>query len=112
LCRVLNDRDDSLEFFGCDLTGSARISIICSSDQLLPHLPLVQVDIGLLADQVGVSSANTLDFGQGVHDLLLAIDIGIEETQDELNCALLVRFVAGQVNILTVRLLSRDERHD
>jgi hypothetical protein len=54
-----------------------------------PHLfciPLVQVDISLLADQVGVSSTDTLDLGQGVHDLLLAIDVGIEETQDELDC--------------------------
>lgn len=49
-------------------------------------VPLVQVDISLLADQVGVSSAYTLDSGQGVHDLLLAIDVGVEETQDELDC--------------------------
>jgi len=44
-------------------------------------VPLVQVDICLLADQVGVTTSDTLDFGQGVHDLLLAVDIGIEETE-------------------------------
>lgn len=49
-------------------------------------VPLVQIDISLLADQVGVSSAYTLDSGQGVHNLLLAIDVGVEETQDELDC--------------------------
>jgi hypothetical protein len=49
-------------------------------------IPLVQVDISLLADQVGVSSTHTLDPGQGIHNLLLAIDVGIEETQDELDC--------------------------
>ena len=44
------------------------------------RVPLVQVDIGLLANQVGVTATDTLDLGQGVHDLLLAIDVGIEKT--------------------------------
>lgn len=38
-------------------------------------VPLVEVDVGLLADQVAVSATDTLDLGQGVHDLLLAIDL-------------------------------------
>lgn len=46
--------------------------------------PLLQVDIGLFADDVGVSSANTLDFGQGVHDLTLAIDVGVQQTENVL----------------------------
>ena len=58
-------------------------SVMCL--QLKSCIPLVQVDIGFLADQVGVSSAHTLDFGQGVHDLLLAIDIGVEDTENELD---------------------------
>lgn len=58
------------------------------------NTPLVQVDIGLLADQIGVSTAHALDLSQGVHDLLPSIDVGIEETKDELE----------------VRLLSSDER--
>jgi hypothetical protein len=45
-------------------------------------LPLVKIHIGLLAHQVGVAASNTLDLGQGVHDLLLAVNIGIQETQD------------------------------
>ena len=45
-------------------------------------IPLVQVDIGLLADQVGVTTTDTLDLGQGVHDLLLAVNVGVEQTQD------------------------------
>lgn len=55
-------------------------------------VPLVQVDIGLLADQVGVSATDTLDLGQCVHDLLLAIDVGVEETQDELDCFMSISF--------------------
>jgi hypothetical protein len=52
-------------------------------------VPLVEIDIGLLADQVGVPATDTLDLGQGVHDLLLAVNIGVEQTQDELEVALL-----------------------
>jgi hypothetical protein len=52
-------------------------------------LPFVQVDIGLLAHQVGIASADTLDLGQGVHDLLFPVDVGVEKTKDELEVALL-----------------------
>ena len=55
------------------------------------NAPLVQIDIRLLADQVGVPTTNTLDLGQGVHDLLLTINISVEETQDVLE----VRLLAG-----------------
>ena len=48
--------------------------------------PHVQVDIGLFADKVGVTTAHTLDLRQSVHDLALAINVGVEETQDVLNC--------------------------
>jgi len=57
-------------------------------------VPLVQVHIGFLADQVGVTATDTLDLGQGVHDLLLSVDIGVEKTKDELE----------------VRLFAADER--
>lgn len=53
--------------------------------------PFVQVDISLLAYQIRVSASDTLYFGEGVHDLLLAIDIGVEETKNELE----VRLLAG-----------------
>jgi hypothetical protein len=58
-------------------------------------LPLVEIHIGLLANQVGITAPNTLYLRQRVHDLLLAVDIGVEETKDELE----------------VRLLSGDERY-
>jgi len=79
LCGVLDDGDNSLEFFGGDFTG-----------------PFVQVDIGLFADKVGVAATDTLDSSQSVHDLLLAIDVGVQQAENELE----------------VRLLSRYERHD
>jgi hypothetical protein len=40
--------------------------------------PLVQINIGLLADNVGVATPNTLDLGQSVHDLALSIDVGVQ----------------------------------
>lgn len=71
---VLDDRDDALEFFGGNFSSS-----------------FVQIDIGLFAHQIRVPASNTLNFREGVHDLLLAIDIGVEETKDELE----VRLLAG-----------------
>lgn len=47
-------------------------------------VPLVKIDIGLLADQVAVSATDTLDLGQGVHNLLLAIDVGVQKSKLEI----------------------------
>lgn len=55
-------------------------------------LPFVQVNVGFLANQIGVSSPYPLDLRQGVHNLLFAIDVGIEDTKDELKVAFLARY--------------------
>lgn len=55
-------------------------------------VPLVEVDIGLLADQVGVAATDTLDLGQGVHDLLLAINL-----QKPVN--LLLLYASGAIRV-------------
>ena len=57
------------------------------------NIPFVQVHIGFFANQVRVTASDALDLGEGVHDLLLAVDIGVEKPKNELE----------------VRLLSRDE---
>jgi len=69
--RVLDDGDETLKLLRGELTGA-----------------LVQVDIGLLAHQVGVATTDTLDLGQGVDDLLLAVDVCVEQTQDVVEVAL------------------------
>jgi hypothetical protein len=46
------------------------------------YSPLGKIDICLLADDVGVSSSYTLDLGQGVHDLALSVNVGVEQTED------------------------------
>merc|ERR1719215_1625465 len=45
---------------------------------------LGDVDIGLLADDVGESSTNTLDGGHGDGDVTLTIDVGVLDTKDVL----------------------------
>lgn len=45
---------------------------------------LGQVDVGLLQDDVGVTTAHTLDGGHGEHNLALAIDVRTHDTQDVL----------------------------
>jgi len=72
---VLDDGDETLKLLGGELT--------CA---------LVQVDIGLLAHKVGVAATDTLDLGQGVDDLLLAVNVGVEQTQDVVEVALLARY--------------------
>lgn len=59
------------------------------------YAPLVEVHIGFFANQVGVSTSDAFYLGQSVHDLLLAIDVGVEKAKDELE----------------VRLLPGDERY-
>jgi hypothetical protein len=54
------------------------------------NAPLVQVDICLLADQVGVAATDTLDLCQGVHDLALSVNICVEETEDVLELLVLL----------------------
>ena len=54
-------------------------------EQWTQYIPLVEVDIGLFADKVGVATTDTLDLSQGVHDLALAINVGVEETQNVLS---------------------------
>lgn len=52
-------------------------------------VPLVEVDFGLAADETGVTATATFDGGQGEHDLLTTINVGVEETEDVLEAALL-----------------------
>lgn len=40
-------------------------------------IPFVQINICLLADEVGVTTTDTLNLGEGVHHLLLSIDVGV-----------------------------------
>lgn len=67
------------------------VSFVCFSAASFVGVcvPLGEIDIGLLADQVGVTAPDTLDPGQGVHDVLLAIDVGVQQPQDVLEVRLL-----------------------
>lgn len=92
---VLDDGDDSLELFGGELTGAADACQYVSSSPVVLSgpIPLVQIDIGLLANQVGVSATDTLDLGQGVHDLLLSVDIGVQKTENLRTVRIMLEFL-------------------
>lgn len=64
---IVDDGHDSLDLLLGQLAGS-----------------LVQIDIGLLADQVREATTDTLDRGQGEHHLPLALDVGVGQTQNVL----------------------------
>jgi len=72
LSGVLDDGDDTLEFFGGKFTSA-----------------LVQVNIGLLAHQIGVTAANTLYLGESIDDLLISRDVRIQQPEDVLKARLL-----------------------
>jgi hypothetical protein len=64
LCRILNNGDDSLKFFRCDFTSTIHLSGLSRfGGEGLFCAPFVQVNIGLFADQVGVSPAHPFDLG-------------------------------------------------
>ena len=63
---------------------------------LLPRLladlarALLDVHLGQLADQVRESATDALDGGQGVGDAALALDVGVEHSDDQFELGLLV----------------------
>ena len=64
---VVDDGYDSLDLLLGQLTGT-----------------LVQIDVGLLADQVRETTTDTLDRGEGEHHLSLAFDVGVGQTKNVL----------------------------
>jgi len=102
LCRVLHDIHDSFELVRVQVTSA-----------------LLQIDIGLFADNVGVTTTHALDFSQSVLDLALAINVGIEETQNVLELLVLLRdherhndegFVADTIRQIYWRVRSSSEQ--
>ncbi len=86
---ALNDIDNALELIRVKFTSAVcTTSATRHGRHRTLYAPLVEVNIGLFANKVGVTTPNTLDLGQSVHDLALAINISVEETQDVLNVKL------------------------
>ena len=52
------------------------------------RLPLANIHLSLLAHGSGETATNTLDGGQGVDDLLLAINVSVEDTKNVLELSL------------------------
>ena len=62
------------------------------------YVPLGQIDISLLADNVSVATTHTLNFSQGVLDLALAVHVSVQQTSRESE-----RFFGKVVKIHTAR---------
>ena len=54
----------------------------------MSRVPLANIHLSLLAHGSGETATNTLDGGQGIDDLLFAIDVGVEDTQNVLEFSL------------------------
>jgi len=67
LGRILHDGHYTLEFIRVELSR-----------------PLLQIHIGLLANDVGISPAHALDLRESILNLSLAIDVGVEKTENVL----------------------------
>ena len=66
------------------------LSQLASSTQVREHqLPFVEVDLSDLEDEVGEPSADTFDDSHSKHNLALAIDVSVLDSQ---NVCELVRF--------------------
>jgi hypothetical protein len=42
------------------------------------YIPLIEINICFLANKVGVTTTNTLDLRQSVHNLALSVNISVE----------------------------------
>jgi hypothetical protein len=67
LAGVLDDGDELFDFIGRQFSGA-----------------LVDVDFGLLTDEIGETTSETLDLSEAEDDVPLALDVGVEDTQDVL----------------------------
>lgn len=52
-------------------------------------IPLADVDFGLAAAEGGITTTTTTDSSQGEDDLLTAVNVSVEDTEDVLEAGLL-----------------------
>lgn len=64
------------------------------------RVPLANIHLSLLAHGSGETATNTLDGGQGVDDLLLAIDVGVEDTKNVLELSLVHETLGARLGTL------------
>ena len=72
-----------------DMHREPRTTNNRQTNNSLRYAPLGHVDLGLLADKVGITTTNTSDVCQGVHDVTLAVNVGVQQTQNVLELVLL-----------------------
>lgn len=127
LLRRLEDVDNALKLIRVEFTGTGMVSMTVpkggqktgtsARDNLAPdflahakYVPLSQVDIGLLADDVGVATTHTLDLSQGVLDLALAVHVSVQQTSSKSELFFHKKYIPQDVREVH-RRVRRHERH-
>lgn len=73
---ILDYGDDALQFFRGKLTSTVMKLVPWQRSEILTSIvPLVEIYVSLLADQIAVAAADTLDPSQSIHDLFSTVDL-------------------------------------
>ena len=70
----------------------------------MSRVPLANIHLSLLAHGSGETATNTLDGGQGVDDLLLAINVGVEDTKNVLELSLVHETLGARLDALNAHI--------
>lgn len=95
LTRVLDDSQELVDFSLSKLTGAGRVrrapvgysKISPETKEMIDGIglvPLAQINVGLLADEGGKAATNTTDGSESEDDLLSAVHVCVEDTEDVL----------------------------
>ena len=80
---VLDDGHKALEFIRVEITSTTNM-LERWRNSISENTPFVEVDISFLANQVGVTTTDTLDLSQSIHDFAFSVNIGVEQTENVL----------------------------
>ena len=68
----------------CEAQPPERLQGCLLCPILAKRIPLIHIHLGLLADKIGKTTSDSLDGRQSKHNLLLAINICVQHTQNML----------------------------
>ena len=80
---ILHDVDNAFKFGLVEFTSTKNYWNLWES-----LVPLVHINFSLAANNTSITTTAALDGGEGKHDLLATINIGVEQTQNVLKATL------------------------
>lgn len=91
MCGVLNDGNKALQLVRVEFSGATRFSMTSIEAKGHAYSPFVKINVCLFANEVGITTPDTFDFGQGIHNFPLSIHIGVQKSKN-----VLARQVSGK----------------